>query len=43
MRPVCHSIGHVFGVVTSAKSNDITNIFIKSILVHINCVDVPLR
>ena len=34
MRPVCHSLGHVFVVLTSAKSNDITNIFVKSILVQ---------
>ena len=32
MRPVCHSLGHVFVVLTSAKSNDITNVFVKSIL-----------
>ena len=34
MRLVCHSIGHVFIVFTSAKSNDITNIVVKSILVQ---------
>ena len=34
MRPVCHSLGHVYVVLTSAKSNDITNIFAKSILVQ---------
>ena len=34
MLPVCHSLGHVFVVLTSVKSNDITNIFIKSILVQ---------
>ena len=34
MRPVCHSLGHVKVVLTSAKSNDITNIFVKSILVQ---------
>ena len=34
MRPACHSIGHVFVVFTSAKSNDVTNIFVKSILVQ---------
>ena len=35
MRPVCHSLGHVFGVFfTSTKSNDITNTFVKSILVQ---------
>ena len=34
MRPVCHSLGHVFIVLTSAKSNDSTNIFVKSILVQ---------
>ena len=39
MRPVCHSLRHVFFVLTSAKSNDITNIFVKSILVQKNCVD----
>ena len=34
MRPVCHSLGHGFAVLTSAKSYDITNIFLKSILVQ---------
>ena len=34
MRPVCHSHGHVFVVLMSAKSNDITNILAKSILVE---------
>ena len=34
MRPECHSLGHVKVVLTSAKSNDITNIFVKSILVQ---------
>ena len=34
MRLLCHSLGHVFVVLTSAKSNDITNIFVKSILVQ---------
>ena len=35
MRPVCHSPGHVIGYfLASAKSNDITNIFVKSILVQ---------
>ena len=34
MRPVCHSLGHVIVVLTSAKSNDITNFFVKSILVQ---------
>ena len=34
MRPVCHSFGHAFVVLTSAKSNDITNIFAKSIFVQ---------
>ena len=34
MRPVCHSLGQVFFVLTSAKSNDITNIVVKSILVQ---------
>ena len=33
MRPVCHSLGHVFIILTSAKSNDITNFLVKSILV----------
>ena len=31
---VCHSLGHVFIVLMSVKSNDITNIFVKSILVQ---------
>ena len=30
MRPVCHSLGHGKVVLTSAKSNDITNNFAKS-------------
>ena len=34
MPPVCHSLGHVFVVLKPAKSNDITNIFVKSILVQ---------
>ena len=34
MYPVCHSLGHVFVVLISAKSNDITNIFVKFILVQ---------
>ena len=34
MRPVCHSLEHAFAVLKSAKSNDIANIFIKSILVQ---------
>ena len=34
MRPVCHSPGHVIVVLTFSKSNDITNIFAKSILVQ---------
>ena len=50
MCPVCHSLGHVFVVLTSAESNDITNIFVKSILVqkiaidfHINILLCPLN
>ena len=34
MRPVCHSLGHVYVLLTSAKSNDITNIFVKSFLIQ---------
>ena len=34
MRPVCHSLGHGFVVLTSAKSNAITNFFLKAILVQ---------
>ena len=34
MRPVCHPHGHVFDTSISAKSNDISNIFVKSILVQ---------
>ena len=34
MHPVCHSLGHVFDVLTFAKSNNITNCFVKSILVQ---------
>ena len=33
MRPVCHPQGHLFDIfLISAKSNDNTNIFVKSIL-----------
>ena len=34
MRPLCHSLGHVKVFLTSAKSNDIKNIFVKSSLVQ---------
>ena len=34
MRPVFHSLGHMFVVLISAKSNDITNMYLKSILVQ---------
>ena len=36
MRPICHPHGHVFDIFhfISAKSNDITNMFVKSILVQ---------
>ena len=34
MRPVCHPHGRVFNILFSAKSNDISNIFVKSILVQ---------
>ena len=35
MRPVCHPYGHVFDMFfISAKSNYITKIFVKSILVQ---------
>ena len=34
MRPVCHFLGHVFVVLASTESSDITNIFVKSILVQ---------
>ena len=34
MHPVCHSLGHVFIALTSAKSNDVTNIFVKSIILE---------
>ena len=34
MRPAYHSLGHVLVVLTSAKPYDITNIFVKSILVQ---------
>ena len=34
MRPVYHSLGHVKKNLTSAKSNDTTNSFEKSILVQ---------
>ena len=32
MRPFCHSLGHVFVVFTSAKSNDITIFFLNQFL-----------
>ena len=34
MRPVCHPHGHVLVIFISAKSNDITDISVKSILVQ---------
>ena len=34
MRHVCHSLGHASLFLTFAKSDDITNIFVKSILVQ---------
>ena len=35
MRPVCHPYEHVFDIFfISAKSNDISNMFVKSILVR---------
>ena len=34
MRPVFHSLGHMFIVLISAKSNDITNMYLKSIIVQ---------
>ena len=34
MRPVCHPHGHVFDIFISAKSNDISNMFVNSILVQ---------
>ena len=35
MRPVCHPHGHVFDIfLISVKSSDITNIFVKSVLVQ---------
>ena len=34
MRPVCHSLGHVQFFLSSAESNDITNSFVKSILLQ---------
>ena len=34
MHPVYHSLGHVFDVLTFAKSNNIANCFVKSILVQ---------
>ena len=34
MRPKCHSLGHVKVVLTSEKSNDISTIFVKSILLQ---------
>ena len=34
MRPVCHPHGHVLIFLISAKSYDISNMFVKSILVQ---------
>ena len=34
MHPVYHPQGHVFDILISPKSNDITKMFIKSILVQ---------
>ena len=34
MSAVCHSLGHVLGFFGVRESNDITNIFVKSILVQ---------
>ena len=34
MRPVCYPHGHVFDILNSAKSYDISIIFVKSILVQ---------
>ena len=34
MRPVFHSLGHMFVVLISAKSNDIANMYLKSLLVQ---------
>ena len=39
MRPVCH----VFVVLTSAKSNEISNVFVKSISVQKNCVEFDIQ
>ena len=33
MRPIYHPHGHVFDILISVKSNDIINIFVKSIFV----------
>ena len=30
MLPICHPNGHVFDILISTKSNDITNMFVKS-------------
>ena len=43
MRHVCHRHGHFFDILISAKSNDKTNIFEKSILVQKNCSDLHIR
>ena len=34
MRPICHPHGHVFDILISVKSNDITNFLVKSIIVQ---------
>ena len=34
MRPVFHSLEHIFVVLMSAKSNDVTNMYLKSIIVQ---------
>ena len=36
MRPICQFLGHILVVLTSSKSIDITNIFVKSILVDVH-------
>ena len=42
MRLVCHPHGHVSIVFISAKSNDITNFYVKSILVQKIIYDIVM-
>ena len=43
MRPLFHSLGHVFVGFNVRESNDITNIYVKSILEQKKCVYFHIR